>query len=391
MKPAIVISAYDRPEALSRLLGSIDSGTYSDGVPLILSVDFGGLRRDEVLQVADAFVWRHGDKMIIKHECHLGLSSHTLFVGSLAAKYGSIIRLEDDYFVSPMFYDYASRALEFYRDEPRVAGISLYNVCFNGVTKEPFIPYLDDGDIYFVQSSWSQGQVFLASHWEDYISWYTQHNMTVSAADPLHESMVGLDKEEWFPSVTKYLVETNRFYVFPRESYCTNFGDPGTHFSRASRFFQVPLQTRQRSFRFQRLDDSLAVYDAFQEIMPDRFGRLTHELDGYDYEMDLNGTKKESNTRHQYVVTSQPCVSPVRTWGLTVYPREANIVDRIPGSELKLCLAKNLRPGGFAGLLASFHQYEYAQARLSVGLKKHVVFWTLRQVEKVSRWCRSFF
>ncbi len=391
MKPAIVISAYDRPEALSRLLGSISAGVYPDKVPLVFSVDFGGTRRKEILEVANSFKWDSGTKEIIEHEAHLGVSAHFFFAGSLVNRYGSIIRLEDDHFVSPMFYEYGSKALDFYKDDPRIAGISLYNVWFNGITKEPFIPYLDDGDVYFMQLPWSQGQAFHASQWESYTAWYRQNDPNVSARDPLHESWIPRDEEEWFPPAAKYLVETNRFYVFPRESLSTNFGDAGRHFRKPSRYFQVPLQTRRRDFRFQSLDDCVAVYDAFQEIVPERMFRLTTDLDDYDVEMDLNGTKAPAKIKHPFVVTSQPCLSPLRSWGLALYPREANIVEGIPGTELKLCRGEDLRPGGFAGLRASFHRYEYARSRLSVGLATHIMFWMIRQAEVCAAWLRKIF
>ncbi len=389
MKPAIGILAYNRPASLRRLLRSIASGVYPDKIHLIISIDFGGEQREKVLEVADSFEWVHGDKQIIDHRTHIGPKAHFHFVGSLAKEHGSIIRLEDDHFVSPMFYQYASKALDFYKDDPRVAGISLYNVWFNGITKEPFIPYLDDGDNYFMQAPWSHGQAYRASQWESYDAYCRQEVHSASIKDALHPNWAALDDEEWIPDAARFLVETNRYYVFPRESLCTNFGEKGFHFKKSSPFFQVPLQTHRQNFRFPSLDDSLAVYDVFQEMMPDRMTRLSHHLEGFDFEMDLNGTKARSNIRHPYVVTSQPCRSPVRTWGLHLFPREANIVAEIPGTELKLCRKEDLRPGGYAGSLARFHRYEYAQSRLSVGLKRHALFWTIRQAERMMGWIKS--
>jgi hypothetical protein len=384
MKPAIVVAAYNRPETLTRLLRSIAFGNYPDNVPLVISVDFGGNRRREVLDIAEAFDWKFGEKEIVKHPTHLGLSEHVLYVGSLTKKFGSIIRLEDDYFVSPTFYDYASNALEFYEKDPRIAGISLYNLWFNGITKEPFVPYLDNGDVYFVQSPWSHGQVFLSSQWEMYTSWQQRIDPHDSTIDLLHESWAALDEEEWFLPAAEYLVKTNRFYVFPRESFCTSFGDVGTHFKKPSRYFQVPLQTRRSSLRFQNLDDSIAIYDSFQEMMPDRLTKLVRDLEGLDFELDLNGTKTRSKIHHQYVITSQPSISAIRTWGLEMYPPEANIVEGISGTNLKLCRAEDIRPGWIPGLLASFRRYEYSQARLSVSLPNHIMFWIIRQLEKIT-------
>ncbi|HUI31737.1 MAG TPA: hypothetical protein VLX91_16125 [Candidatus Acidoferrales bacterium] len=163
MRSAVVITAYNRPEALSRPLRPISSGVYPDNVTLIISIDFGGTRRPEVLEIADAFEWKYGDKQIIRHKTHLGLQKQVFFAGSLASEYGSIIRLEDEYWISLMLYEYASNALEFYRDDPRIAAIALYNVWFNGIAREIFNPYLDAGDIYFMRSPWPHRQAFLSS------------------------------------------------------------------------------------------------------------------------------------------------------------------------------------------------------------------------------------
>ncbi|MFZ1082494.1 MAG: glycosyltransferase family A protein, partial [Candidatus Kryptoniota bacterium] len=383
MKPAIIISAYNRPEALMRLLHSVSTAIYPNDVPLVISIDFGGERQSEVLDVAERFEWDHGIKEIILHESHLGLNQHAFFIGSLSSKHGSVIRLEDDYYVSPVFYEYAAKALDFYKNDPRIGGISLYNVWFNGITHEPFVPCLDDSDVYFVQSSWAHGHVFLAPQWESYAAWTRQNDSRVSRNDKLHDSWAALDKGDWLPSATKYLAMTNRFYVFPRESLCTNFGDIGTHFKRASQYFQVPLQMRRRTFRFQLFEEAIAVYDAFQEILPDRLNRLTRDIASYDFEMDVNGTKSASKISHPYVVTTQPCVLPIRSWGFAMYPTELNIVECIPGTDIKLCRSEDLRPGGYAGLVASYRQYEYARSRLSVGLLKHTLFWIIRRIERI--------
>src|SRR5688572_27634819 len=114
MKPAVVVAAYNRPDALGRLLHNIADAYYPADVPLVISIDPGGSRQSDVAEVARRFEWVHGEKRVILHDSHLGLVQHVYFTASLASEYGAVIRLEDDYFVSPVYYGYASQALDAY-------------------------------------------------------------------------------------------------------------------------------------------------------------------------------------------------------------------------------------------------------------------------------------
>src|SRR5687768_8098504 len=101
--PAIVITAYNRPEGLSRLLKSVADASYdSNNVTLVISIDKSD--SNKVYELADSFEWKYGQKKVIKHNEHLGLKEHILRCGDLTDQYGSIILLEDDLIVSPWFY-----------------------------------------------------------------------------------------------------------------------------------------------------------------------------------------------------------------------------------------------------------------------------------------------
>jgi hypothetical protein len=373
MKPAVVVAAYNRPDALSRLLASIERAYYPVDVPLIISIDPGGIREREVTDAAQTFSWSNGEKRVIVHEQHLGLVEHVYFTAGLSEEYGAVIRLEDDYFVSPVYYKYASQALAYYQNAPRIAGISLYAVWFNGYTHEPFTPYLDAGDVYFMQSPWSQGQAFTAEQWRVYTDWRTSAGHLLASDDPIHD-VYQTFADDWFPLKTKYLAETDRFYVFPRESLSTNFGDAGTHFDQTSSYFQVPLQTLRREFRFQTLDESIAVYDSFQEMLPDRLNRLNNTLTGYDYEVDLNGTKAVSKIRLPYVLTTKSCRNPIRTFGCVLHPREANIVAGVPGTEIALCRSSDVRDDLLSRWKMCSRAYDYALRRYAVSVCDRLLF-----------------
>ena len=139
--PAIVIPAYNRPHVLKRLLGSLAAADYPSGckIPLVISIDpENGVPNQHVRTVAESFLWIRGPKEIVIHKEHLGLLQNFYYCGSLTDTYRSIIFLEDDSFVSPVFYDYAFAALNYFVDDPQIGGISLFRYAFNGFTHQPF-------------------------------------------------------------------------------------------------------------------------------------------------------------------------------------------------------------------------------------------------------------
>lgn len=383
MRPAVVVCAYNRPGSLSRLLRSIARADHPRATPLIISIDAGGARAAEVQHVAESFRWTGGKKQIVRHQEHLGPKRHSLFVGELTREYGAVVRLEDDYYVSPAYYDFAVKALKYFQDDPRIAGISLYHLWFNGLTRDPFTPLPDQSDVYFVQTSWSHGQVFSDRQWNAYGSWFRSRPNEVTPSDRLHIEWSRLSKDDWLPPLAKYLVETDRYLVFPRASYCTNFGDPGTHFDRSTRFFQVPLQTQKRILRFVELDDALAVYDAFQEIRPKTLQRLVPDLASFDFEVDLNGTKNGTHLRRPYVITTQACRAAERRWGRELYPPEANIIENIEGSEIALCKTQDVGGSWYDRTIRRYRHGDYTRSRFSVGLLQHVIALVLRRLGRL--------
>ena len=376
MKPGIVVVAYNRPIALRRLLQSLQSLVILPGeatVPLVISIDAGGDQVAQVLAVAEQFAWTFGEKRIIVRERPYGLVKHVFACGDLVDEFGAIILLEDDLVVSPMAYRYAADALDFYADDPQIAGISLNALWFHGITHEPFTPYLDNGDVFFMQIAWFQGQVYTQKQWAAFRRWRETAVPTITVADRMHELFQTFPATDWFPLKTKYLVQTDRFYVFPRESLSTNFGDSGTHV-RGTSFFQVPLQTRRANFRFQSLTGSVAVYDSFQEMLPERVNRLTDQFVGYDFTMDLHGTRSLTNIPTEFVLTTQAMRQPLVTFGLEQRPLIANVINQQPGTGISFGRTANLDQSWRARLRTESRRHGYFTRR-RVGLRQRLKWW----------------
>ncbi len=373
MKPAIVLVAYNRPYALQRLLDSLATLQDAHEVPLVISVDRGGAQFEAVVAVARQFNWPFGKKRVLVRERPLGLVAHLFACGDLVDEFGAIILLEDDLVVSAMMYRYAANAVTFYADDPRIAGVSLNTLWFHGITHEPFMPYLDDGDTFFMQVAWFQGQVYTREQWAAFREWRETAVTDILPSDRMHELFQTFPKTDWFPLKTKYLVETNRYYVFPRESLTTNYGDSGTHV-RGTNFFQVPLQTRRTNFRLQPLAASVAVYDSFQEMLPECVQRLTNQFETYDFTVDLHGTRSLANIPTQFVLTTQVMHAPLMTFGLDLRPLLANVLYQQPGTGISFGRTADLDQRWWARWHSTSRYHTYF-VRRRAGLRQRLVWW----------------
>ena len=75
MTSAIVVVAFNRPGSLERLLNCLNLGAYSDNnISLVISIDYqDSVAHTHVIDVAEKFVWKYGEKVIIQYENNLGL------------------------------------------------------------------------------------------------------------------------------------------------------------------------------------------------------------------------------------------------------------------------------------------------------------------------------
>ncbi|HUF39255.1 MAG TPA: hypothetical protein VMN57_12090 [Anaerolineales bacterium] len=345
--PSIVVNAFNRPASLNRLLESLRRADLPDGAGLLISIDGGG--DPQVRQIATGFEWPFGDKTVRTHDRNLGLVEHFLRCGALTRELGDLIYLEDDLTVSRQFYHYSRQALEAFRTDDRIAGISLNRLAINGYTHHRFEPLPDRSDAFFAQVYWYQGQAYTPEMWDRFESGYLRDRRPIVPEDGLHPLFLPHPrwKNDFFPDAMRYLHATGRFFAFPRESHTTQFGDPGTHFDHSTDVYQVPLQHHRSDFRFAAPDEAQAVYDTFLEILPDR---LAGALPGYTFDVDLNGTKPPAALRAPYTLTIRPVRSAIASFGLKMRPAEQNVIDTVPGGTIRLSAVEDVRFGPFSDL-----------------------------------------
>ncbi|MFZ1745611.1 MAG: glycosyltransferase family A protein [Nitrospirales bacterium] len=334
-KPTIVVVSYNRPIALRRLLESLDAATYTEAVDLVVSVDFGGA--SAVADIANSFIWKYGTKKVILREQNLGLHKHILACGQLSAEYGSIVLLEDDLYVSPAFYQYGVQALNFYQHDSRIAGISLYAHNFVHTSDDwyPFFPVKDKCDVYFMQHPSSSGQAWTDRQWGRFMEWYRQCDKGNGLRN-LPETIAAWPESSWKKYFNSYMIAQEKFFVYPYISLSTNFGESGEHMVKNS-FFQVPLEINMKDYQLSDLDDAIAVYDAHCELLSDRLSRFCKDLQDYDFEVDLYGTKNLKRVVKSYILTSKRANKRKFGFALELRPAEMNVIMGIRGEDVSLC------------------------------------------------------
>jgi hypothetical protein len=342
IKPTIVVALFNRKKSAQRLLNSLSNAEYpiNQNVNLVISIDNDRNKNLDVRELADEFSWKFGDKEVIFHPKNLGLKDHFNFCGDLTEKYGSIIFLEDDLFVSRFYYDYALQALDFYKDEEEVAGISLYN--YNRLEHRtnpwPFIAMDDGFDNYFLQQA-SWGQIWSYKMWKPYKDWYTHNGRPeiINSIKKLSRQVRRWPATSWKKNFIAYMVLNDKYYVFPRIGLATNFDDPGLHREGTTVHLQVPQLINQKSFQFSKFSESLSVYDSYYELLPVIYKKLNPELTDYIFDVDLYGDKDiELLKEKPWALSYKKGKHIVRSFDLRMKPHELNIIFKIDGNKIFL-------------------------------------------------------
>lgn len=415
--PAVIVPAWRRPEALKRLLSSLLEADYSAApageVTLVLSLDGGA--DPATIALAREFVFPAGTCEVVLHPENMGVRRHILWCGDQCRRFGSVIVLEEDLIAGPAFYRFAQAGLEAYRGVPQVAGVALYAPEFNEIARLPFVPADNGDDAYFMQFPCSSGQAWDLPSWEAFTSWLGEKSAPQTAGEPLRtnpvdrgkpdfspdagasadagtdaetgtgtgaDSVVGVDTDScdnaytgapdgalpeyvagwpassWKKWYAAWLVETDRYMLYPCKSHTTNCSDPGG--SHVSGHFQPDVQVSmplgspalatKPEWRFPEAAFPPEIaYDAYMEpcgALHHRLitrhiesggGRNAHEAGNPDeahppasaplkIQFDLHGRKpRKLLAGADWCVTLRRSSRPMARFPLTFRPIEANL------------------------------------------------------------------
>lgn len=326
-KIAIVVVGYNRIKSIRRLLTSLSNAHYSQEVPLIISIDCSG--DTELYEYVRNFEWKHGTKYVNIQEHRLGLKEHIFQCGDLTKSYRAVIVLEDDIFVSEFFYDYIQKAVDYYYDDDRIGGISLYQNEMGGIFP---VTFMNDGsDTYLKQSPASWGECWTDKQWERFRIWYSNFK------DEMFEDIDMQDyikkwKKAWSKYYKAYLVSTGRYIVFPQISFTTCFGEVGEHSSTSTNVGQVNLIVGEPKCYFKPFEEMIR-YDTYgtNECVYQWVGLSKSEL-CVDFRCE-----KTISGKYRYILSPAVLSLPViKSYGLMMRPIELNVKYDIDGAGLFL-------------------------------------------------------
>lgn len=329
----IIVVAYNRDTSLKRILTSLSRANYdNDHVRLVISIDKSN--NPEVERTAKEFVWEFGDKIIRTFTKQQGLRQHILNCGDLAEEYDCIIVLEDDLYVSPNFYRFAKDAVRYYRNDEKIAGISLYTPHFNETAKVKFEALKSDGDTFFMQVASSWGQIWTRGQWDGFRNWYNQHK-DFDFRDDLNIpwNIRQWPETSWKKYFMRYLLEMDKYFVYPFISHTTNFGDAGTHFKMNVSLFQVRMDySKKPQYHFNELSESDSVYDIFCENK-----RLWKYIGLFEQELTIDIYQQKALVQTKYLLSTRRYnYKIIKSFSLLCHPIEVNIIENIAGKVIFL-------------------------------------------------------
>ncbi len=330
-KYAIVVVGFNRVDSLLRLLNSLQRAEYPAGnIPLVISLDFGG--GNAIRMAVEEFNWTHGRKICIFHKENLKLQKHMFSCMSLTEYFKGIILLEDDIFVSPVFYYYAQSAMDYYGNNDKVAGVSLYNTSVSNFSHKPLYIMRGQSDVYAAQMVETWGECFTYNMWNSFNEWY-EENPDINWEQIDMYPFIGKWKNAWSKFYFAWMLSTGRFFIEPYCSLSTCFSDAGVHSSNG-----LPSNTQQEILQY---DKKVYAFDKFEKIYqydvylyPLGLGRYMGVKEE-ELEVDFYQDRQKTNKRYllSHVILDYKVV---KSFDVRLKPIEANVIEQLDGERLFL-------------------------------------------------------
>ncbi len=329
-KIAIVVVGYNRIKSISRLLDSLLCAKYpSNDIPLVISIDCSG--DEELYSYVRTFEWPFGEKYVNIQTERLGLKKHIFQCGDLSEYFKAVIILEDDSYVSPYFYHYANDMVVNYGQSELICGISLYVSHTNEFVSLPFFPLSSGKDFFLLQDTQTRGECFTYYQWKKFRDWLTENEDRDYMDVPMPER-IKTWKRAWSKAHNAYMVENHLYFIYPYVSFVTNMGAVGEHSDNVSNVAQVCLEWGHKDYKYVHADQ-LIRYDCFSNNEDTyKWLNLSREelcLDYYGFNPNIQ------NKRYVLTYKNMP-YKVIKTWGLSMYPIEINVMMNIEGKDLFL-------------------------------------------------------
>lgn len=323
---AIVVVGFNRLNSILRLLNSLVNAKYEEKVPLVISIDKSD--NEELYHAVYDFDWPYGNKYVIIQPKRCGLKEHIYKCGDLSRFFKSVTILEDDLVVSPFFYKYICRTVEKYGENPNVAGISLYRNEYNGFNGLPLY-FLNVGyDVFAYQSTSTWGETFTYKMWSAFRRWLSDWEEDFSSID-MYLYIKGWGKA-WSKYYEAYIIEQDKYFIYPYLSLSTNNNDAGTHVTQSDNTYQTELLFGNKSYALPDFDN-LVKYDTYAQCE-----LLKSHLDLDNIAIDLNGNR-ENLSQFDYLLSIRHLdYKVIKSFGAKLRPIELNVLMDVHGNDIFL-------------------------------------------------------
>lgn len=263
MKGLITIVSYNRLEAIKKLLFCLSKLKLNDNdndIDLIVSIDHSS-SQNKIFKSICNFQWPHGHFKIIKEKSNLGLKKHVLKCGDRVINYDYVVLIEEDIIISPTFFDFAIPAIKLSQNDELIGGISLYTYTKNEEDKQTFQPLLDSYDNFFLQFPSSWGSIYTLNQWKNFTNWLSKNDCDSFNDTKVPNYICSWPKQSWKKHMVRYLVNNNKYFLYPRFSLATNPGINGVHHHNIGSLYSVPVCLEKRSWHLSTTKESNAFYD----------------------------------------------------------------------------------------------------------------------------------
>ena len=329
-KIAVVVVGYNRIKSIRRLMNSLLRAEYpSHDIPLVISIDCSN--DFELYDYVQNIEWPYGDKYVNIQEERLGLKRHIYQCGDLTNYFKAIILLEDDLAVSPYFYQYTQTTLDRYGDESTIAQISLYKNEMNGYVGLPFDNLQNGSDVFLMQDVSTWGECWNSRMWNEFKEWRDSHDDAY-----LGDVDMPIQIKQWTKAWSKYynayVVDTNKYVLYPNVAVTTNFSDAGVHGGDNNAIVQVNLLQESFEYRLPEIN-KLARYDIYfnNESLYDWLN-----IDRGDLCLDIYGFNRPLNKRRYLLSSKKHSYAVKKSFALNLRPIELNVKMNISGNGLYL-------------------------------------------------------
>lgn len=325
MKYAVVVVGYNRAKSMKKLLDSLCNARYESPCDLIISLDYSD-KQQELVEIGKRVEWFHGEKRIRTFKEKQKLRKHILQCGDLTSEYDAVIVLEDDLVVAENFFQFASEAVEFYNNDDKIAGISLYTHRTNPENGRPFEAQFNGYDVFLMQYAMSWGQCWTRDQWTKFRKWYDKQD-GIADDGIIPSYVVKWNDQSWLKYYIRYTAEKDLFHVYPYFSLTTNASEVGEHNNERSSAYQVPLvYGNVKGYRFPDIDHAIK-YDSYFERMFD-----DSVFQSYGKTMiDLYGLKKKFGDADVLISTQILDYKMIKEIELQYRPHEVNCIMQESG------------------------------------------------------------